>query len=742
MASELFYLPGRSAINLSGFVASGAVLSFFETGTSTPLAVYSNAGLTSSLGTTVTANAAGKFPDIYLDDAEIYRVRCVQNGVTLFDVDPYYPGSAAEATDELIEASLEAQIAADIALAASGPIYATTAAGIAAVADGATFTVSPDPVAGTAGVYRRSGASAMRLYRIPTNETTVALPQSQRLYNALVTGQDCNIVVATDSTGDATNEWPYQLGVNLAARFPTHTVKWRPWSSTEYPAGSEVTIATGTGSATLIIWSAAVAGSIANLHSGGLFRTVFEPTGAEVDLIYVSYSLNGGSGVRQMGYIGALLARMGRELPNVPVVLIGQNPTRDDTTQAEKVQKIRQVAGRYGAGFIDIHRAFLTAPTPLSQYFADSVHPNAAGQQLYVENISASINPGTGNLAASRTPTAVIRAYHSVAELAVSSLSNATLTRTTTVNEYETAGEGAVLTSTAATGWISLPLLDSSNILALRGQWVTFAARIEVPSGNSGESGRIEISDGVTTSLPTYVTRGNGFVWAVVTHRVNAAATGLTGFLYPGVSGTPGESIKIDRVILATGTEVVDVLPTLAQGTASINVTGANASGAPARFSNSATSAAVIRVFLNGQAVEAEWLSGLYNDGVSFKQAADAEARSELRTVGGLRFGSGSAATDMGIDRQLAGIMRFTGADLWPDNHNSRYLGSGTKSWRGLFVAGSGAGDGIFVNNVRVLGAQGAAVADASGGATVDSEARTAINTLLARLRAHGIIAT
>ena len=37
---------------------------------------------------------------------------------------------------------------------------------------------------------------------------------------------------------------------------------------------------------------------------------------------------------------------------------------------------------------------------------------------------------------------------------------------------------------------------------------------------------------------------------------------------------------------------------------------------------------------------------------------------------------------------------------------------------------------------------QGALVADAAGGATVDAEARTAINTLLARLRVHALIAT
>lgn len=49
---------------------------------------------------------------------------------------------------------------------------------------------------------------------------------------------------------------------------------------------------------------------------------------------------------------------------------------------------------------------------------------------------------------------------------------------------------------------------------------------------------------------------------------------------------------------------------------------------------------------------------------------------------------------------------------------------------------------GLLRNNIQVVGAQGAAVADASGGSTVDAEARTALNALLARLRAHGLIAT
>ena len=49
---------------------------------------------------------------------------------------------------------------------------------------------------------------------------------------------------------------------------------------------------------------------------------------------------------------------------------------------------------------------------------------------------------------------------------------------------------------------------------------------------------------------------------------------------------------------------------------------------------------------------------------------------------------------------------------------------------------------GHLVSGVKIIGAQAAAIADASGGATVDAEARTALNDLLAKLRTHGIIAT
>lgn len=50
---------------------------------------------------------------------------------------------------------------------------------------------------------------------------------------------------------------------------------------------------------------------------------------------------------------------------------------------------------------------------------------------------------------------------------------------------------------------------------------------------------------------------------------------------------------------------------------------------------------------------------------------------------------------------------------------------------------------GVYkVDGTQVVQQRGAAVPDATGGATIDAEARAAINTLLARLRAHGLISS
>lgn len=72
-------------------------------------------------------------------------------------------------------------------------------------------------------------------------------------------------------------------------------------------------------------------------------------------------------------------------------------------------------------------------------------------------------------------------------------------------------------------------------------------------------------------------------------------------------------------------------------------------------------------------------------------------------------------------------------------------VGNKTNSTDSYYQVGSDAnlasGKVLRVNDTAVIGAQGLAVANATGGATVDTEARAALNALLARLRAHGLIA-
>jgi len=60
----------------------------------------------------------------------------------------------------------------------------------------------------------------------------------------------------------------------------------------------------------------------------------------------------------------------------------------------------------------------------------------------------------------------------------------------------------------------------------------------------------------------------------------------------------------------------------------------------------------------------------------------------------------------------------------------------------GVWVIGDLSGAQVSVDGSKVVGARGAAIAALAGGSTADAEARAAIGSILAALRAHGLIAT
>lgn len=95
----LFYNPINTPLGVTGLTLPLSTYVFFLTGTTTPVAAYQDAGLTSPYPinpitgqTVVTSNGSGQFPAIYLNPSVIYRIQFYnQIGVLIQDTDPYIP---------------------------------------------------------------------------------------------------------------------------------------------------------------------------------------------------------------------------------------------------------------------------------------------------------------------------------------------------------------------------------------------------------------------------------------------------------------------------------------------------------------------------------------------------------------------------------------------------------------------------------------------------------------------------
>jgi len=103
-------------------------------------------------------------------------------------------------------------------------------------------------------------------------------------------------------------------------------------------------------------------------------------------------------------------------------------------------------------------------------------------------------------------------------------------------------------------------------------------------------------------------------------------------------------------------------------------------------------------------------------------RAGDSDANSFL-----INNSAGSERIKIGIIDTEGGSSVFAGTS--DANENIFLFGTTTDANRGVWIDGD-----------KIIGAQGAAVADASGGVVIDAEARAALNALLARLRTHGLI--
>lgn len=86
---SLFHAGLQPALDSDGNPISGATWTFYDTGTTTPRNVFSDSALSVSLGSVLTADAAGRFAVAFVDDANPLRATLRDaGGAILNDIDP------------------------------------------------------------------------------------------------------------------------------------------------------------------------------------------------------------------------------------------------------------------------------------------------------------------------------------------------------------------------------------------------------------------------------------------------------------------------------------------------------------------------------------------------------------------------------------------------------------------------------------------------------------------------------
>lgn len=402
--------------------------------------------------------------------------------------------------------------------------------------------------------------------------------------------QDLSLLVIGDSTGNETTEWVYLAVQDLAAQFPTHTVTYALWDAaggTAYSAPQ--TLQTGSGTRTLRVWNASIAGSAPDYVNGFRYQAAVAATAP--DLVFVSHGHNTGDPGTTEGqwwnsfrnaYL-SMIEPVSSQFPAAGVVLIAQNPSfvaGRESWQAQKASILADLAGQRGFGFIDVHQAFMDAVAAAggsaafrATYMSDATHPNSLAQSTIwapavISALKASAVTGAGVSGQSVSP--VLQGARNLipnSDFAAWSgsapdgwvLTGCTATKDTTL--FETGTYSCRLDAPASAGTMQMEYSVNLATLGpkglLDGAPATLAARIYIPAANatipsvimkdqggSGTAGRADASPANSYGR---------WVWLFCTRRFASPANVLAVDLFPRVSGTAAGTVYVDRVYLTVG---------------------------------------------------------------------------------------------------------------------------------------------------------------------------------------------
>lgn len=392
-----------------------------------------------------------------------------------------------------------------------------------------------------------------RRIQIPSNGAYLddALPSAfSRAKKQVELGLSVTILIISDSLGDQASsprETPYLFADALVPMHPTHGVVISAWDNTSSSYATTTRLSTGTTSADITIWNAAVSGTPCQYFMGEIWPKVGRVLAPDVCIFNhgKNHVSAGGSlsAAQTLGEMLAALEHMRLYHPETPIAWILQ-PT--DIVYATGIATavmeaawtaIKQMAVLRDITLIDCAAPFATL-ADIKSVFADDRHPNAAGQALMVRPIIDAWIAGyplpvipTRSMFATRAGDNLLANGDFSKWTTPSSPPDGwtaagggtlTISQETTIVADERAGRSLKLEGATADTYITQSL-PSTIYTPLRGQVVTLSALRYIGSTNTATTaGRMRTAAGspaLGTQLEAtraYAIQQGGWVWWVL----------------------------------------------------------------------------------------------------------------------------------------------------------------------------------------------------------------------------------
>lgn len=393
--------------------------------------------------------------------------------------------------------------------------------------------------------------------------------------------ENANIVVLGDSTGNETYEWVYLLAQKLGELYPTHTVNYRLWDNTTKSYGTPVTIRNGTGGNVLNIWNASVSGQ--NLYYPLQYNFKEQVIIPNPDLVIISHGHNEGNLTttlevdNQRTRYFLLTQQITNFIPNVPIMLIAQNPQVGNTVQKKRVPIIAKVASIGGYGFVNVHDTFLKIPNWESTLMGDSVHPSIEGSKVWLNEVMKQFNYVDGLMPLPQPPSSFsspvknllfngdFRSFDGTAVPNGWDPIGFTQSLSKDTTNFETKGYGVKMKSGAGS---AVGLVQYVNVYNTdfpldfyKGKYITLAARLRKPTGQPSTTGRVALYDGVQTFTSERIYDGDGkFYWDCATMKISENATTIRAYIYGDTATTGNMEATVDRAVLTFGILPKDII--------------------------------------------------------------------------------------------------------------------------------------------------------------------------------------